>query len=81
LGRAFQIQDDVLDVEGDPDVTGKNASDVDNFKITATALFGLEAAKKMAREAATAAQDALSEFGSEANTLRELAHFVVDRKQ
>ena len=81
LGRAFQIQDDVLDVEGDPDVTGKKSSDEANFKITAPGAFGLERAKEMAVESSRAAVQALSQFGSEANTLRALAEFVTSRNK
>ncbi len=81
LGRAFQIHDDVLDVEGDPELTGKSASDAANFKSTAPAVFGLEQSKQMAREAAEAAIDALKIFGAEADALRQLAQFVTEREQ
>lgn len=81
LGRAFQIQDDVLDVEGDPDVTGKKATDQANFKITAPGAFGLERAKAMAVQSSRAAVESLSLFGAEADTLRALAAFVTSRKQ
>ena len=81
LGRAFQIHDDVLDVEGDPALTGKAASDAANFKTTAPAMFGLETAKQMAREATQQAMDALSNFGCEADALRQLAQFVTEREK
>lgn len=81
LGRAFQIHDDVLDVEGDPALTGKDATDAANFKITAPAVFGLERAKQMAEEAGRAAQEALNGCGDEAQALRQLARFVTERKR
>jgi geranylgeranyl pyrophosphate synthase len=81
LGRAFQIWDDVLDVIGDPSVTGKGGVDSQNDKITATSIWGLEGAKKRALESSNKAIDALQEFGREADTLRSLANFVVSRNK
>jgi geranylgeranyl diphosphate synthase type II len=81
LGRAFQIHDDVLDVEGDPALTGKAASDAANNKTTAPAIFGLEAAKQMARESGQLAIDALNIFDKEADALRQLARFVTEREK
>ena len=80
LGRAFQIQDDVLDIEGDPAMMGKKSTDTANFKITAPNAFGLETAKQMAVESAENAERALDIFGPEADALRQLALFVVNRK-
>lgn len=79
LGRAFQLWDDVLDVIGDPDVMGKASSDAQNDKMTAPAVFGLENAQRMARESSENAIAALQSFGEEAQTLRNLARFVVER--
>lgn len=79
LGRAFQIWDDVLDVIGDPSVTGKASSDAQNDKMTAPAVFGLEKAQRLARQASENAVAALQNFGSEAQTLRQLARFIVER--
>lgn len=81
LGRSFQIWDDVLDVEGDPDVTGKASSDAANDKMTFPALYGLDATKSMAFEARDCALQSLESFGMEADTLRELARFVVARNK
>jgi geranylgeranyl diphosphate synthase type II len=81
LGRAFQIADDVLDVIGDPELTGKASSDAVNNKTTATALFGLEGAKELARESRDAALQALESFGPEADSLRHLARYVVERER
>lgn len=81
VGRAFQIHDDVLDVEGDPQLMGKDATDAANFKTTAVEVFGLEHAKQLAREASDEAISALNIFGDEANALRVLARFVVQREK
>lgn len=81
LGRAFQIWDDVLDVIGDPEITGKASSDAQNDKMTAPAVFGLENAQRLARQASENAVLALEGFGSEAQTLRQLAQFIVERNK
>lgn len=81
LGRAFQIWDDVLDVIGDPAVMGKASTDAQNDKMTAPAVFGLENAQRMAREASESAVCALESFGAEAQTLRNLARFIVQRNK
>lgn len=80
LGRAFQITDDVLDAIGDPLQTGKAATDKANGKATAPQIFGLNAARELARAAGHSAVDALRAFGDEANALRHLADFVVRRE-
>ncbi len=80
LGRAFQIQDDVLDIEGDPAMMGKKSTDTANFKITAPGAFGLEQARQMAIESSQNAERALQIFGPEADALRSLSKFVVNRK-
>jgi len=79
LGRAFQIWDDVLDVEGDPAVTGKASSDAANAKMTFPAVYGLGRAKAMAAEACEAAIEALASFDEAAANLRRLARYVVLR--
>ncbi|MBW3635489.1 MAG: polyprenyl synthetase family protein, partial [Armatimonadetes bacterium] len=81
LGRAFQLWDDVLDVIGDPQITGKASSDAQNDKMSAPVVFGLENAQRLAREASETAVAALQEFGNEAQTLRNLANFVVERNK
>lgn len=81
LGRAFQIWDDILDVIGDPQVTGKGGVDAQNDKITATSVWGLDGAKRQALNARDKALVALENFGPKAQTLRELANFVVSREK
>lgn len=81
LGRAFQIWDDVLDVVGDPSVTGKGSSDAHNDKMTFPAVYGLERTQVMALEESQAAITSLGSFGSEAENLRQVAQFVVTRNK
>ena len=81
LGRSFQIWDDVLDVEGDPEIMGKASTDAANDKMTFPALYGLKQAKQMAFEARDCAVSALNDFGDEADGLRALARFVVTRNK
>jgi geranylgeranyl diphosphate synthase type II len=80
LGRAFQITDDLLDVNGNPEDTGKESSDENNNKITAPAVFGVEKSRALACEAADAAIESLAAFGIGAQTLKNLAQAVVERK-
>ncbi|MCL6634502.1 MAG: polyprenyl synthetase family protein [Peptococcaceae bacterium] len=80
LGLAFQIKDDILDIEGDEKKIGKPVgSDIKNKKATYPALFGLEKSREKARQAAERAREALRPFGSEADFLRLLVQFVIDR--
>jgi len=80
FGLAFQITDDILDIEGDEAKTGKPVgSDLRKQKSTYPALFGLEASREMAKRAVDEAIESISGFGPEADLLRVLAHLVVDR--
>jgi farnesyl diphosphate synthase len=80
IGLAFQIQDDILDVEGDPRVLGKSTgADAAHAKPTYPSTVGLESARVRARELRDDAIAALAPLGSRAAALTQLANFVVAR--
>jgi geranylgeranyl diphosphate synthase type II len=81
VGLAFQVQDDILDVESDTATLGKRqGADIARDKPTYPALLGLDAAKAYALELRDQALEALSAFGETAEPLRELARYIVNRR-
>lgn len=78
LGLAFQIIDDLLDVAGDPALTGKTVR-ADARKTTFVSFSGVSGARQLARELCDTADRALTPFGKRADRLRELSAFVVGR--
>ncbi|HEX5230405.1 MAG TPA: farnesyl diphosphate synthase [Bryobacteraceae bacterium] len=81
VGLAFQIVDDVLDVEQSSEALGKTAGkDAEQHKITFPAVYGLERSRQMAEEERLAAHLALRPFDERAERLRELADFIVHRR-
>jgi geranylgeranyl diphosphate synthase type II len=82
IGLAFQIVDDLLNVESTTEQLGKSAgSDAKRGKATYPAFFGIEETRNMARAAVKSALDSLAGFDNTADPLRELAHYIVNRKR
>jgi geranylgeranyl diphosphate synthase type II len=80
VGLAYQIIDDILDVEGKSTELGKNTGgDVSLGKATYPALWGMKQAKEQAQNLITSAQQELSPLGESANRLREIAQFIISR--
>lgn len=80
LGLAFQIRDDLLDVEGDEKMAGKRLQkDAEAGKATFVSLLGVEGARKAATDEVNAANAALDGFGDRAKWLREAAGFAINR--
>jgi farnesyl diphosphate synthase len=80
VGRAFQIADDLLDVEGDPALVGKQTGkDADAGKATMVGILGIEGAKTRLRGLVDEAANALAPFGAAASILIDAARFVAER--
>jgi farnesyl diphosphate synthase len=80
IGLAFQIADDILDVEGDPELAGKALQkDADAGKGTFVSLMGLDRARQQAEMLVSQAIDQLASYGSEADLLRAIAHYITQR--
>jgi geranylgeranyl diphosphate synthase type II len=81
VGLAFQIVDDILDVEESSEALGKTAGkDAAQQKITFPAVYGLEASHRMAEEECARAHEVLAPFAGRAARLHELADMIVHRK-
>lgn len=82
IGLAFQVKDDILDIESDTETLGKpQGSDMEQDKPTYPELLGLDGAKKVAQELLTKSLAHLEVFDEGADTLREIAKYIVNRKK
>ena len=80
IGLAFQIVDDILDITADESLLGKDVgSDLDKGKATYPALYGLDQSKKKAEKLLEKGIDCLEFFGDEADPLREIGRFFLQR--
>jgi geranylgeranyl pyrophosphate synthase len=80
IGLAFQVHDDILDVEGDTAIIGKpQGSDSEQNKPTYPQILGMEEAKNTARRLCDEALGCLAPLGSAADTLRKIASYIVSR--
>ncbi len=82
VGLAFQITDDILDLEGDEALIGKQVgSDLKKGKTTYPALYGISESRRRARELVDSAMADLADFDSPAEPLRAIAGYIVERIQ
>ena len=81
IGVAFQIQDDLIEAEGDADMIGKSVeSDKSKNKAAYPILFGIDQSKKRVKNLYESACDSLKVFGESSNSLREMAEIIISRK-
>jgi geranylgeranyl pyrophosphate synthase len=81
IGLAFQIQDDIIDIESPSSISGKDqGSDINQNKITYPSIVGLEESRTRARELASEAKEMLHLSHQNADNLHKLADYIVQRK-
>jgi len=82
IGLAFQVTDDILNVEGDPDKMGKSVrTDQDRRKSTFPAIIGLDRSRRFAAELINNALQAIAVFDTKADALSALASYIIARKR
>jgi len=82
IGLAFQISDDILDVEGDSEIMGKKAgADEEKGKTTYPSVLGMHESKKIQDALVQEAVQDLKVFGEEAEPLRQIAYYIIERKK
>ena len=82
IGLAFQISDDILNIEGDSEEMGKRAgSDAQKRKNTYPSVHGMERSKVILAELVDTAINSLKQFGNSADPLRQIAGYIIERKK
>lgn len=82
IGLAFQIADDILNIEGDPKLLGKSVgSDKEKKKVTYPSVLGLYRSKQIQKELVKNAITILKDFDSKADPLREIAKYIIERRR
>ncbi len=80
IGLAFQVKDDLLDIEGSTEILGKQqGSDISNSKMTYPSLLGLDGTRDKLQQLLEHAQQSLQSFGNDAMQLQQLAGYIVSR--
>ncbi|MGB7604294.1 MAG: polyprenyl synthetase family protein [Lutisporaceae bacterium] len=80
IGMAFQISDDILDVEGSLTKLGKKiGSDANNNKSTFVSCYGLEKSKELAKSTVEQAQKVIEKYGNKGLLLKELSKYIIER--
>ena len=81
IGQAFQIADDILDIEGDQQIVGKTLhKDENQNKFTFVNYYGISQAKKIAEQLIKEAIIEINSFGNKSENLQHLAQYIIDRK-